>query len=77
MLPSALTTAVIATGETASTGVLDDSMIKVITDGFASMSGSVGQVLTVAVPATVGIIALVAGTKFAIKMIRGALKNAG
>lgn len=69
MLPS-----VLLTGE--ATGVLDETMIAAITNGFNTLSASVGQVMAVALPATIGMIALVGGINFAIKMVKGALRKA-
>lgn len=57
-------------------GVLTDAMLSSITDAFSNLSATVSQVLVVAVPATVGIIALSAGVKYALKKVRGALSQA-
>lgn len=59
-----------------STGVLDESMMSIISNAFSNMSATVGQVLTVAVPVAVGIIALCAGVNFALKKAQGVLKKA-
>lgn len=60
----------------AASGVLTDAMLSSITDAFSNLSATVSQVLVVAVPATVGIIALSAGVKYALKKVRGALSQA-
>lgn len=57
-------------------GVLTDDMITVITNGFNSLQGTVSQVLTVAVPASVAIIALTSGVKYALKKVRAVISSA-
>ena len=63
----------IATG---TTGVLTEAMLQVVQNGFDSLSATVGQVLTISVPAAVGIIALTGGVKYALKKVRGVIASA-
>lgn len=60
----------------ASTGVLDETMLGIISDAFSSLSGTVAQVLTISVPVAVGVIALTAGINYALKKVKGVLKKA-
>ena len=60
----------------AATGVLDEAMLQVITNGFDTLGATVTQVLTVSVPAAVGIIALTGGTRYALKKVRGVIASA-
>ena len=53
--------------------MLDEATLQLITTGFADMKSTVTQVLTVAVPAIVGIICLSAGVNFALGKLRGVL----
>ena len=62
--------------EGAASGVLDASMLEVITNGFSTLQATVGQVLTVAVPASVAIIALTGGVRYALKKVRGVIASA-
>lgn len=55
------------------TGALTSDMISLITNAFNSLSATVTQVLTIAVPAIVGIICLSAGVNFALSKVRGVL----
>lgn len=61
---------------TDATGVLDASMLEVITNGFTTLQETVGQVLAVAVPASVAIIALTGGVRYALKKVRGVIASA-
>lgn len=54
-------------------GVLDTNTMSLITQGFTDMKGTVTQVLTVAVPAIIGIICLSAGVNYALGKVRGVL----
>ena len=58
------------------TGVLDASTLQVITDGFGTLQATVGQVLAVSVPASVAIIALTGGVRYALKKVRGVIASA-
>ena len=58
------------------TGVLDADTLQVITQGFSTLQGTVGQVLAVSVPASVGIIALTGGVRYALKKVRGVIASA-
>lgn len=60
----------------ASTGVLDESMLAIVTGGFETLTATVTQVLTVSVPACVGIIALTAGVGYALRKVRSVIANA-
>lgn len=58
------------------TGVLSEDMLSVISNGFASLEGTVTQVITVSVPVAVSIIALTGGVKYALKKVRGVIASA-
>ena len=53
--------------------MLDEAIVTIITKAFSDLSGTVTQVLTIAIPATVGIICLSAGVNYALSKIRGVL----
>lgn len=53
--------------------MLDEATLKLVTDGFADMKSTVGQVLTVAIPAIIGIICLSRGANYALSKISGVL----
>lgn len=55
------------------TGILDAETMALITQGFTDMKNTVVQVLTVAVPAIVGIICLSSGVNYALGKVRGVL----
>ena len=56
--------------------VLDETMKTVISGGFTTLTDTVSDVLTVAVPAIVGVIALTAGIGYAVRKIRSVISNA-
>lgn len=56
--------------------VLDETMKTVISGGFTTLTDTVSDVLTVAVPAIVGVIALTAGIGYAVRKIRSVIANA-
>lgn len=56
--------------------VLDETMKTVISGGFTTLTDTVSDVLTVAVPAIVGVIALTAGVGYAVRKIRAVIANA-
>lgn len=56
--------------------VLDETMKTVISGGFTTLTDTVSDVLTVAVPAIVGVIALTAGIGYAVRKIRAVIANA-
>lgn len=56
--------------------VLDETMKTVIEGGFTTLTDTVSDVLTVAVPAIVGVIALTAGVGYAVRKIRAVIANA-
>lgn len=58
------------------TGVLDADMLAIVKSGFDTLSATVSQVLTVSVPACVGIIALTAGVGYALGKVRSVIANA-
>ena len=60
----------------AGTGVLDETMLGIVTSGFETLTATVSQVLTVSVPACVGIIALTAGVGYALRKVRSVIANA-
>lgn len=53
--------------------MLEESTLTLITKGFTDMQSTVTQVLTIAVPAIVGIICLSGGVNFALGKLRGVL----
>lgn len=59
-----------------STGVLSDDVIGYVTNGFTSLQGTVEQVIAISVPASVAIIALTGGVKYALKKVRGVIASA-
>ena len=58
---------------TVATGVLNEATMTLISNGFADMKATVTQVLSVAIPAIVGIITLSAGVNYALGKVRGVL----
>ena len=66
---------ILATGA-AATGVLDEAMLQVVTNGFDTLEATVTQVLTVSVTAAVAIIALTGGVRYALKKVRGVIASA-
>lgn len=58
------------------TGVLNEAMLSIVTSGFETLTATVSQVLTVSVPACVGIIALTAGVSYALRKVRSVIANA-
>lgn len=67
--------AVAVGGDTVS-GVLSEDVVKAITLGFSQLSATVSQVIGIAVPAAVSIIALTGGVKYALKKVRGVIASA-
>lgn len=57
-------------------GVLNDVMISAVQSGMDSLVGTVGQVLAISVPAAIGVIALTAGVKYALKKVKGVISMA-
>ena len=53
--------------------MLDEATLKLVTDGFADMKSTVSQVLTVAIPAIIGIICLSRGVNYALSKVSGVL----
>ncbi len=53
--------------------MLDEVTLKLVTDGFADMKSTVSQVLTVAIPAIIGIICLSRGVNYALSKVSGVL----
>lgn len=53
--------------------MLDEATLKLVTDGFADMKSTVTQVLTVAIPATIGIICLARGVSYAMRKVSSVL----
>ena len=66
----------VALGEVVQSGVLDDATLNIIKSGMEQLSGTVGQVLTVAVPVIVGVIALTAGINYALRKVHAVMSNA-
>lgn len=61
---------------TGTTGVLTEAMLQAIQGGFDSLQATVSQVLVVSVPASVAIIALTGGVRYALKKVRGVIASA-
>lgn len=59
-----------------SNGVLDEATLNLIKAGMEQLSGTVGQVLTIAVPVIVGVIALTAGVNYALRKVHSVISNA-
>lgn len=57
-------------------GVLDSATLELIKGGMEQLSGTVGQVLTVAVPVIVSVIALTAGVNYALRKVHSVIGNA-
>lgn len=53
--------------------MLDEATLKLVTDGFADMKSTVSQVLTVAIPAIIGIICLSSWCGLALRKVSGVL----
>lgn len=60
----------------AAPSVLDEAMKTTLSNGFASLQATVTDVVGIAVPVAVGIIALTAGVHYALKKVRGVLSYA-
>lgn len=58
------------------TGALTDAMLTTVQGGFDTLVATVGQVIPIAVTASVSVIALTAGVNYALKKIRGVLSKA-
>lgn len=71
-----LVTMAASEGPAAVKGVLDASTLQVLQSGFDSLSATVNQVLVIAVPCAVGIIALTGGVRYALKKVRGVIASA-
>lgn len=56
--------------------VLTEGMKTAISQGVANLAATVTDVLIVTIPATIGIMALSAGSKYAIKAVKGAIAAA-
>lgn len=61
---------------TAATGVLTETMTTVISGGFDTLKLTIEQVLALSVPASVGIIALTGGVRYALRKVRGVISSA-
>ena len=57
-------------------GALDATTLKSITDGFATLTATVSQVIPLAVAAAVSIIALTGGVNYALKKVSGVIHQA-
>lgn len=76
MLLQKLATVATTVATTTPAGVLDATTLQFISDGFTSIQGTVTQVLAVSVPASVAIICLTGGTRYALKKVRGVIASA-
>ena len=66
--------AILASG--AAQGVLTESVLQAVTSGFDSLQATVTQVIGISVPASVAIIALTGGVRYALKKVRGVISSA-
>lgn len=57
-------------------GVLDGATLELIKGGMEQLAGTVGQVLTIAVPAVIGVIALTAGVNYALRKVSSVIGHA-
>lgn len=57
-------------------GVLTEGLLASVQSGFDSVVATVGQVIPIAVTASVSVIALTAGVDYALKKVKGVLKKA-
>ena len=60
-------------GEVTGTGVLTADTLQLVQQGFADLGATVTQVLSVAIPAAVGVIGISAGANYALGKLRGIL----
>lgn len=67
---------ILAEAETAVQGVLNDEVVAAVTNGFATLSATVNQVILLSIPTTIGIITLTAGVRYALKKVRGVISQA-
>lgn len=67
---------ILASGSGAATGALTEAMLSTVQGGFDTLVATVGQVIPIAVTASVSVIALTAGVNYALKKIRGVLSKA-
>ena len=55
---------------------MDEAILKLIGDGFTTMQTTFTSIIALAVPVSVGVVALGSGVNFAIKKIKGVLSKA-
>ena len=58
------------------TSVLTDAVKTAVSNGIADLSATVSDVILLAVPATIGVIALTAGVNYALRKVRGVIAKA-
>ena len=58
------------------TSLITESIKTAIESGLANMSATVSDVILITIPVTIGIIALTAGVKFALKKVKGVISSA-
>lgn len=63
-------------GSTTAPSVLDETMKAAIKSGFEALSATVSDVLVLAVPVAVSVIALTAGINYALKKVKGVISMA-
>lgn len=56
--------------------VLTDDVKTAVSNGMADLSATVSDVVLLAVPVTVGVIALTAGVNFALRKVKGVIASA-
>lgn len=67
---------ILASSTPAASGALTDAMMTAVQGGFDTLVATVGQIIPIAVTASVSVIALTAGVNYALKKIRGVLSKA-
>lgn len=58
------------------TSVLTDEIKTAVNSGMLNLSATVSDVVLLAVPVTISVIALTAGVKYALKKVRGVISSA-
>lgn len=56
--------------------MMDEAMLKLISDGFTTMQTTFTSIIALAVPVSVTVVAIGAGVNYALKKIKGVLSKA-
>lgn len=67
---------VVAVASGTAQGVLNESVLQAVTQGFSSLEATVTQVIGISVPVSVSVIALTGGVRYALKKVRGVISSA-